>query len=91
MNRKYRSWIPGIVFWIFFLGSIAFGRCFLWVDTIWNVAWLLLLLVIAICATVQIFRNRHETGGYVGYRGVPRWVVMLFGGEVSDAKDRKHL
>jgi hypothetical protein len=85
-NRKYRSWIPGIVFWILFLGSIAFGRRFRWVDTIWNLAWLLLLFVIAVCATFEIFRNRHKAGGYVGYRGVPRWVVTFFGGEVKDTK-----
>lgn len=44
---------------------------------------MLFLLVVAVCATVQTFRHRHETGGLVGYRGVPRRVVTLFGGEVE--------
>ena len=86
MNRKYRSWIPGIVFWTLFLGSLALDRRYRWVDAIWNAVWLLFLLVLAVCATVQIFRNRNESGGYIGYRGVPRWAVTLFGG---DAEQRK--
>ena len=48
-----------------------------------SAAWTLFLLVVAVCATVQTFRHRHETGGLVGYRGVPRRVVTLFGGEVE--------
>ena len=36
---------------------------------------------------VQIFRNQNETAGYVGYRGVPRWVVTLFGDEVDPPRN----
>ena len=54
-----------------------------WVDMVWNAAWLVLLVVVAICSTVCIFRDRNKFGGYIGYRGVPRWVVALFGGEVE--------
>jgi hypothetical protein len=83
MSKKYRNWIPGIVFWTLFLGSLALGRHYPWVDSVWNAAWLMFLLVVAICATVGVFRKRAESQGYVGYRGVPRWVVTLFGGEVG--------
>jgi hypothetical protein len=78
-----RSWIPGIVFWVLFLGSLAFGKRYPWLDAVWYWAWMLFLLVVAVYSVKQIFSNRHETGGVVGYRGVPRWVVTLFGGEVD--------
>jgi hypothetical protein len=77
--RWNRSWIPGIVFWVLFLGSLALGTRYPWLDSVWYIAWMLFLVVVGVCAVVQIFRNRHETGGYVGYRGVPRWVVTFFG------------
>jgi hypothetical protein len=44
-------------------------------------AWMLLLIVLASWSVIAIFRNRDAVGGYVGYRGVPRWVVRLFGGD----------
>jgi hypothetical protein len=83
MREKYRRWIPGVVFWVLFVGSLAFSRRYPWLDTMWYAAWMLFLIIVAVCATLQILRNRHETGGLVGYRGVPRWAVTLFGGEVD--------
>jgi len=79
MKRRWRSWIPGIVFWVLFLVSLALGRRYPWLDTVWYGAWMLFLGVVAVFSVAQIFMNRHENGGYVGYRGVPRWVVRLFG------------
>jgi len=81
VNRRYRGWIPGIAFWVLFLTSLALGKRYPWLDSIWYGAWLLLLLVVAISSVIEIFRRRHETGGVVGYRGVPRWVVRLFGAD----------
>jgi hypothetical protein len=81
--KWHRSWIPGIVFWVLFLGSLALGKRYPWLDAVWYWAWMFFLLVVGLYAVTQIFRNRHETGGFVGYRGVPRWVVTLFGGEVD--------
>ena len=78
-----RSWIPGIVFWVLFLGSLALGKRYPWLDAVWYWAWMLFLLVVGVYAMTRIFGNRHETGGVVGYRGVPRWVVTLFGDEVD--------
>jgi hypothetical protein len=83
MNRRWRSWIPGIVFWTLFLVSLGLGKRYMWLDTVWYAAWMLFLFVVAVYAVVQIFRHRHETGGYAGYRGVPRWVVTLFGDDVE--------
>jgi hypothetical protein len=81
-----RSWIPGIVFWVLFLGSLALGKRYPWLDAAWYWAWMLFLVVVGVYAVAQIFSNRHETGGFVGYRGVPRWVVTLFGDEVDPPK-----
>ena len=83
VKRRWRSWIPGIVFWLLFLVSLALGKRYLWLDTVWYGAWMLFLVVIAVFSVVQIFRKRDEMSGYVGYRGVPRWVVRLFGDDES--------
>jgi hypothetical protein len=80
MNRRYRSWIPGVVVWTWLLVSLGLAKRHPWVDTIWNIAWMLFLIVVAISSVIYTFRHRHETGGVVGCRGVPRWVVTLFGG-----------
>jgi len=77
--RKYRNWIPGLVFWALFLISIALGRRYPWLDTIWYAAWMLFLIIVAVYGVLEMFRNRHDTAQYVGYRGVPRWVVRFFG------------
>lgn len=81
--KTYRSWIPGIVFWTLFLISIGTARRSGWVDPVWKAAWMLFLIVIAIWSLVEMFHNRHATGGCVGYRGVPGWVVRLFGGDAN--------
>jgi len=78
-----RTWIPGIVFWALLLISLALGQRCPWLDQVWYGAWMLFLLVVSIYAVTQIFRQRDQSDGYVGYRGVPRWVVTLFGDEVD--------
>jgi hypothetical protein len=83
MNRRYRSWIPGIVVWTWLLVSLGLAKRYPWLDTVWTAAWMLFLIVLAVSSVTQIFRHRHETGGVVGYRGVPRWVVTLLGGDVD--------
>ena len=89
VSEKYRSWIPGIVFWVLFLASLVLGKRYSWLDTVWNIAWLSLLLVLAICAVVQMFRDSHATGAFVGCRGVPRWAVTLFGGGEETEQTRQ--
>ncbi len=83
MSRRWRSWIPGIVVWTWLVLSLALFKRYPWVDAVFNIVWLLLLLVMAVASTIHVFRHRHETGGFVGYRGVPRWVITLFGGDDS--------
>ena len=83
-----RSWIPGIVFWVLLLGSLALGERYPWLDTVWYWAWMLFLVVVGVYAVAQIFSNRHEAGGFVGYRGVPRWAVTFFGDEVDPPKEK---
>jgi hypothetical protein len=85
MTRRYQNWIPGVVVWAWLLLSLGLAKRYPWVDTIWFVAWMLFLVVVAVGSAVYTFRHRHETGGVVGYRGVPRWVVTLFGGN-GDSK-----
>jgi hypothetical protein len=77
---RWRSWVPTIIFWVLFLASLALGKRYPWLDTVWYAAWMLFLLVVAIAAAIDIFRYRDAPGGYIGYRGVPRWAVRLFGG-----------
>jgi|SRR5271168_5480886 len=83
MKRRWRSWIPGIVVWTWLLASLGLGKRYPWLDTVWYAAWMLFLVVLSVFSVVHIFRHRHETGGLVGYRGVPRWAVTMFGGEVG--------
>lgn len=80
MNPKYRSWIPGIVFWVLFAGSVGFAKRFTWLDVFWHGALLLFTLFVTISVVLQIFRKWHVSAGYV-YCGVPHWVVRLFGEE----------
>jgi hypothetical protein len=84
MKRRWRGWISSIVIWVWLLASIALVKSHPWLNTLRNAIWLLVLLVVAIASVVHVFRHRHETGGLVGYRGVPRWVVALFGGGESE-------
>jgi hypothetical protein len=86
--KWHRSWIPGIVFWVLLLGSPGFADRYPWLDTVWYFAWMVFLLAVGVYAIVSIFRHRHDTGGVVGYLGVPRWVVTLFGDEVEPRKPR---
>ena len=79
--RKHQAWIPGIAFWVLFLVCIGLYPRYRWLDLPWNAAWMLLLVVIAVGSVVETFRNRRDGAGYVGYRGVPRWVVRFFGGD----------
>jgi hypothetical protein len=90
MRRKWRRWVPAIVFWTLFLASLGLGKRYPWLhtrliqsDTVWYATWMLFLVVLAVCAIVQVFRHADQTGGFVGYRGVPRWVVTLLGDDVE--------
>jgi hypothetical protein len=49
------------------------------VHTVWVIAWLLFLIVVAVFAIVHILRHRYDTGGVSSYRGAPSWVATLFG------------
>jgi hypothetical protein len=85
-RRRWRSWIPGIAVWTWVLVSLALVKRHPWVDAVFNVAWMLLLLIIAVASVIDMFHHRHETGVYIGYRGVPpwpRWLVTFFGGDES--------
>ena len=89
LPRWNRTWIPGIFFWVLLLASLGLANRYPWLDALWYGAWMLFLLVVSVFAVLQIFRNRDETGGFVGYRGVPRWVVTMFGDEVEARKPTK--
>ena len=82
MTRRQR-WLPAVLFWTLFLVSIGLGERYRWIDTAWYAAAMVFLVVVSIFSVVQIFRNRDRAEGYVGYRGVPAWVVRLFGDDMS--------
>jgi hypothetical protein len=82
-SKWSRKWLLAIIVWVWLIGGIALGEHYRWSDAVWFVAWRLFLLVLGVWFVVDLFRNRHKTGGYVGYRGVPRWVVTPFGDEVE--------
>jgi hypothetical protein len=77
-NRARIPAIVAVVFWIWFVGSIALVKRYPWLDSVWSAAWMLLLAVAAVWSTIQTFRHGRHAGGYVGYRGVPRWLAVLF-------------
>jgi uncharacterized membrane protein len=82
MGTQYRAWIPAVVFWTLFLGSLALSERYSWLESVWYAVWMLILLVIAVAASLETFLN---PGGapeeYVGRMGmaIPRWIVRLFG------------
>ena len=83
---RYRSWIPGIVFWMLFLGSLALGERYAWLDTVWYLTWMLVLFVVAVVVAVETVRkSQSDPRDYVGHMGVavPRWIVRLFSGDDS--------
>ena len=80
MNQRWRGWIPAIVVWTWLLVSIALVGRHPWLNTAWNAAWMLLILVVVVGSVVHITRHRHETGSHIAYRWMPRWVVTLFAG-----------
>jgi hypothetical protein len=77
-NARQISTVVAVVFWIWFLGSLAVVKSHPWVDTLWNAVWMLLLLIASIWVLIQRFRGIRGASGYVGYRGVPRWTATLF-------------
>jgi len=84
MNQRYRSWIPGIIFWVLFLLSLALGKRYAWLDTVWCLAWMMVLFVAAIVVTFEtVGRSQRDRKDYVGHMGVavPRWIVRIFGGD----------
>jgi hypothetical protein len=86
-NARRISTIVAVIFWIWFLGSLALVQRHPWVDAVWNAVWMLLLIVASIWVSIQRFRGIYRASGYVGYRGVPRWMVSIFTDGV-DAKAR---
>jgi hypothetical protein len=78
-KRRRISTAVAIVFWLWFLGSLALVKRHPWVDTLWLALSLLLLVVGAVWASIQTFRHNHPRAGYlIGYRGMPRWMAVLF-------------
>jgi len=64
VTRGMRSWIVTIVIWVLLLGSIALGKTYPALDTIWVVLRLLLLLGFSIFFIIMIFRHRSKGVGF---------------------------
>ena len=91
-NARRISTLVAVVFWIWFLGSLALVKSLPWLDTVWNAVWMLLLVLASIWVSIQRFRGIRRASGYVGYRGVPRWMARLFtdGVEAKARRFEKH-
>jgi hypothetical protein len=63
MTRERRTWISIIVVWVALLGSIALGRTYPALDTIWVGLRLLLVLVFSIFFLVSLFRSGFSPRG----------------------------
>jgi len=88
MNRKLRNWIPTIAFWILFAASLALGKHYPWLDTVWYGALVLVLLALSAYSLTYTFRHRHETDS-ISYQGVPGWLQrFFFDEEDSDSSAR---
>ena len=86
MSRRWRGWIPTIIFWGLFLASLALGKRYRWLDTVWYGAGLLLLLALSVYSVVHVVRHRHITDG-ISYKGIPRWLERFAEGEDSNQTD----
>jgi len=80
MTLRTRGWIPVLVFWILFAASIGVGRRYPWLDTVWYIAGMLLLVALSICSLVYALRHRDEAGS-VGFKMIPRWLERSLMGE----------
>lgn len=65
--------IVGILFWIFFVLSLAVNEHYRWIDRIWSIALWLGLLVSAVYSLVRAIRSRSISGS----SGYPRWFLRF--------------
>ncbi len=82
MNRRWRGWIPAVIFWAAFLVSLGLGKRYSWLDTVWYAAGMLFLLGLSGYSLIHKFRHRHETSS-ISYQGIPHWLQRL----LLDEKD----
>jgi len=76
VNRKLRGWLPTILFWVLFAGSLGFGRRYPWLDTVCYAAGMLFILGLSAYTIIDKLRHRHESG-WLSYRAMPRWLQRL--------------
>jgi hypothetical protein len=72
--------MPGVIFWVWFLASIAVAGRYPWIDTVWVAVGWSLLVVASVFSVWHIFRQ-SETSEYVGYRMIPPWLLRVLGAD----------
>lgn len=65
--------IVGVLFWIFFVLSLALNEHYRWIDRIWSIALWLGLLASTVYSLAWAIRSRSISGS----SGYPRWFLRF--------------
>jgi steroid 5-alpha reductase family enzyme len=88
MNRWMRNWSVTVGFWVLFLVSLGLEGRYGWIDTVWYVALLALMLLMSGYSLVRMIRHRHEAD-FASYRGMPFWLARLLDPDLPAARFRE--
>ena len=73
MISSKSKWIAGVIFWIFFLGSLALNARLRWINWIWSIALWLGLLVTSLYFVARAIHKRTLSGTVA----LPRWFLRF--------------
>ena len=85
MRHDQQTTIFGIVFWLLFLTSIAFGvfTRYQWLDIAWFLAVQVFVAIASVFFVLEFFRNRTTSGDHR-----PRWLMWVL---LDDQQYAKYL
>ncbi len=81
MRRLWRGWGFTILFWVFFVGSIAFSGRHPLLDTVWLIIGFGALALLSTFHLIRVSRQIGQDQSNVSYRGVPAWFRELLGAD----------
>ena len=82
-RRMNRRWIPVIIFWALFLGSIGLYGRYAWLDFGWHLALLFVLMALSIYSVIRIIRHPTEKLN----TSYPRWFKRFAMDESNERSD----